>query len=200
MQQVNTRGRPPRRRPSRSSRRQGATRHSRCRDSSETPQLRAGVQPGGDRARDSPAPASSTRLGLPPRLGGRLGLRPAQGPRGLGRRRPLGKVGERRPLSRAPAPSPSPRGTEAASYRGEGGGGRTPQHPHTLPHPAPRPPPPSGDAENHSQLERHPDTKTSCQPQTQVSPGETGGPPAFTARTRTRTDRPTHGPRDLDTC
>ncbi|XP_009427038.3 ESX-1 secretion-associated protein EspK-like [Pan troglodytes] len=57
----------------------------------------------------------------------------------------------------------------------------------------------SGDAENHSQPERHPDTKTSCQPQTQVSPGETGGPPAFTARTHKRTDRPTHGPGDLDT-
>lgn len=35
--------------------------------------------------------------------------------------------------------------------------------------PLPRPPPPSGGAESHSQPERHRDTKTSCQPQTQVS-------------------------------
>lgn len=69
-----------------------------------------------------------------------------------------------------------------------------PRHP-----PPPRPPPPGGDAESHSQPERRSDTKTSCRPQTQVSPRDQGARTAFPERTDKRTRRPTDGPWDLDT-
>lgn len=111
-------GRLPRRGHSRGSRRQGATRHPCCRDSRETSRLHAGPGPRGARAQDSPAPVSSTRLGLPPRLGGR---------RGCGRRRvrAAGAGGSRLAKSvrgtgsveHPPGVRVSQRETEEASYR-----------------------------------------------------------------------------------
>lgn len=61
----------------------------------------------------------------------------------------------------------SQRETEGASYRGGEWGVRRGGCRDTLPHPAPRPP---AETQKATRSRRHPDTKTSCQAQTQVSP------------------------------
>lgn len=129
----------------RGSHRQGATRHGCCHDSWETLPLRSGPRIprwcgvglglGTHRLRRA-------RPGSVPRLdpAAALGLRPAQGSRCWGGRRPLGKVGERHPLSRAPAASPSESQTAGASYRGAGVGEDA-----ATPSPTPPPAAPGGE-------------------------------------------------------
>lgn len=158
------------------SRRQGATPGSR---------RRPGPDPAGPSA-DSPARAGSPRRGLRPGSAA-TGLRRAQGPRRSGGRRPLGKVGGRHRLRRAPAPSPSESGRPRERVIG-GGGGRC-----DTSHPAPqrrRGEPLAAETPGHK--DRVPASDPSFSP---GGPGGSGRAPPESRRTDGQTDRRALGPR-----